>query len=304
LKHKRMHFTTLVDLKNHEPKHKFFVGLDSDGTVFDSMEVKHKDCYAGSLIRVFGLAAITHEIHEVWNFVNIYSNTRGTNRFKALILTFDYLRAFERIHSLKIELPNLKSLRKWVETSTSLSNDSLKQLIMEIPEKERKEIEGVLEWSEEVNRVVGATVFNLPPMEGALKAMDLLKDRVDLMVISNTPLDALQRDWQENNIVSNILYIGGQETGSKTEMLMAAANGKYRSDHILIIGDSPGDLTAAQNINALFFPILPTKEEYSWESFLSEGARRFLANRYNVSYQKEQIEGFESVINTVPSWNK
>jgi phosphoglycolate phosphatase-like HAD superfamily hydrolase len=124
------------------------------------------------------------------------------------------------------------------------------------------------------------------------------------MVISNTPLDALQRDWQENNIVSNILYIGGQETGSKTEMLMAAANGKYRSDHILIIGDSPGDLTAAQNINALFFPILPTKEEYSWESFLSEGARRFLANRYNVSYQKEQIEGFESVINTVPSWNK
>ena len=296
-----MHFTTLVDLKNHEPKHKFFVGLDSDGTVFDSMEVKHKDCYAGSLIRVFGLAAITHEIHEVWNFVNIYSNTRGTNRFKALILTFDYLRAFERIHSLKIELPNLKSLRKWVETSTSLSNDSLKQLIMEIPEKERKEIEGVLEWSEEVNRVVGATVFNLPPMEGALKAMDLLKDRVDLMVISNTPLDALQRDWQENNIVSNILYIGGQETGNKTEMLTALST-KYPSGNILIIGDSPGDLKAAKNAQTLFFPVLPMKEEKSWKLFLNEGIERFFNHQFKGKFEDKCITDFHNVLQTEPSW--
>ena len=101
-----MHFTTLVDLKNHEPKHKFFVGLDSDGTVFDSMEVKHKDCYAGSLIRVFGLAAITHEIHEVWNFCEHFILIPGgPTGSRHSVLTVDYLRAFERIHSLKIELP-------------------------------------------------------------------------------------------------------------------------------------------------------------------------------------------------------
>ena len=78
-------------LKKHKPKSKYFVGIDSDGTVFNSMELKHKDCFIGSLIRIFNLAPIAHEIHIVWNYVNIFSINRGTNRFKALLLTFNYL---------------------------------------------------------------------------------------------------------------------------------------------------------------------------------------------------------------------
>ena len=71
---------------SHKPQKNFFIGIDSDGTVFDSMELKHKNCFIGSLIRVFDLAVITHEVHIVWNHVNIFSMTRGTNRFKAFIL--------------------------------------------------------------------------------------------------------------------------------------------------------------------------------------------------------------------------
>ena len=92
----------LVELKKHKPKSKYFVGIDSDGTVFNSMELKHKDCFIGSLIRIFDLAPITHEIHIVWNYVNIYSVNRGTNRFKALLLTFNYLREMNTVKTLNI----------------------------------------------------------------------------------------------------------------------------------------------------------------------------------------------------------
>ena len=266
------------------------------------MELKHKDCFLGALIRVFGLSPITHEVHLVWNYVNIFSSTRGTNRFKALILTFDYLRKLKRVQQQNIQLPPLKVLEKWVLSSQFLSNESLEQVIADLPNSEKKPIETVLEWSKEVNRMVKATVFNLPPISGSLKAINFLHPYADLVVISNTPLDILQREWSENNIEKNVLYIGGQETGTKTEMLIAVAKNKYAQDNILIIGDSPGDLIAAQAVNALFFPILQSKEEESWNNFNSEGCDFFLNGVYTGYYQNEQINQFKSSLDTAPSW--
>ena len=102
----------LNEFKEHKPKNKYFIGIDSDGTVFNSMELKHKDCFIGSLIRVFDLAPIAHEIHIVWNYVNILSINRGTNRFKALLLTFNYLREMDHIKTFILRILNLKILIK------------------------------------------------------------------------------------------------------------------------------------------------------------------------------------------------
>ena len=138
MKHKGIQRTTLKNLQEHRPKKNYFVGLDSDGTIFNSMELKHKDCFLGALIRVFGLAPITHEVHLVWNYVNIFSSTRGTNRFKALVLTFDYLRKFKRVKQLNIQLPPLKVLEKWLLSSRFLSNESLEQVVTDLPKNEKK----------------------------------------------------------------------------------------------------------------------------------------------------------------------
>ena len=127
MKSEKIPHITLETLREHQPQKDYFVSLDSDGTIFDSMELKHKDCFLGALIRVFGLALITHEVHLVWNYVNIFSSTRGTNRFKALVLTFDYLRKFKRVKQLNIQLPPLKVLEKWLLSSRFLSNESLER---------------------------------------------------------------------------------------------------------------------------------------------------------------------------------
>ena len=69
----------------------FFIGIDSDGCAFDTMEVKHKECFIPNIIKFFDLAAISKYAREVAEFVNLYSYWRGVNRFPGLILTFDML---------------------------------------------------------------------------------------------------------------------------------------------------------------------------------------------------------------------
>ena len=290
------------DFHKHKPKKDYFVGLDSDGTVFNSMELKHKDCFIGSLIRIFDLAPIAHEVHIVWNYVNIFSSTRGTNRFKALFLTFNYLKKIKHVKISNVRIPDLKGLKTWINESKQLSNDSLIRYLSEVQNSERLELRTVIEWSDDVNRTVKTTARNLPPMIGALDAINLIKEDVDLAVISNTPLEALHREWSENNIVANILYIGGQETGTKTEMLKAVADNKYRSENILIIGDAPGDYKAARNINALFFPIIPLQEEESWLEFNQVGYEKFIKNSFIGEYQNNKIQKFESKLNLPPPW--
>ena len=33
-------------LRDFKPSREFFIGIDSDGCIFDSMEIKHKECFA------------------------------------------------------------------------------------------------------------------------------------------------------------------------------------------------------------------------------------------------------------------
>jgi hypothetical protein len=75
-----------------KPRHKFFVGIDSDGCVFDSMEIKHKECFIPAIIHYWKLQAISKYARAAAEFVNLYSKWRGTNRFPALTKTFELLR--------------------------------------------------------------------------------------------------------------------------------------------------------------------------------------------------------------------
>ena len=44
--------TSRQDLMDFRPQHSFFVGIDSDGCVFDSMEPKHKECFCPVTVEI------------------------------------------------------------------------------------------------------------------------------------------------------------------------------------------------------------------------------------------------------------
>jgi hypothetical protein len=78
-----------AELKAFKAKHDFFVGIDSDGCAFDSMEIKHKECFIPNIIKHWDLQAVSKYARMAAEFVNLYSKWRGINRWPALVMVFD-----------------------------------------------------------------------------------------------------------------------------------------------------------------------------------------------------------------------
>ena len=72
----------LIDMNR---KHDFLICVDSDGCVFDNMELKHKECFCPATVNVWNLQSVSRYAREAAEFVNLYSTTRGANRFPAVI---------------------------------------------------------------------------------------------------------------------------------------------------------------------------------------------------------------------------
>ena len=72
------------------PQHDYLVCIDSDGCAFDTMEIKHKECFCPAFIKVFGLQPISKYVREAWEYGNLYSVHRGRSRFIEILLVFDW----------------------------------------------------------------------------------------------------------------------------------------------------------------------------------------------------------------------
>src|ERR1700674_3948131 len=86
------------------PKHDFLVGIDSDGCAFDTMEVKHKECFIPNTINSYGLQAVSKHPGEAAEFVNWDSWSRGINRFPALIETLEWLARRPEVRARGVEI--------------------------------------------------------------------------------------------------------------------------------------------------------------------------------------------------------
>ena len=138
----------------------------------------------------------------------------------------------------------------------------------------------------------------LTPIKGAVECLDLLKKKADIMVISNTPIKILYKEWHNNNLDKYVSFIGGQETGSKMDILSAAIENKYDLKKVLVIGDSKSDYISAKKNKSFFFPIIPSREKSSWKIFKNEDLSKFLLGKYTKSYEKKMINKFnDSFIN-------
>ncbi len=109
------------------------------------------------------------------------------------------------------------------------------------------------------------------------------------------------REWQEHDLAELVAMIAGQEMGTKREILKLAASGRYENHHILMVGDAPGDLKAAQANGVLFYPINPGDEDASWQQFYEEALPRFFDHTYDGSYMDQRVAKFEAMLpHTIP----
>ena len=285
-------------LKDLKPTKEFFIGIDSDGCVFDSMEIKHKECFTPMFIKHFGLQAVSKYAREVWDFVNLYSKTRGANRFPALSRALKLLRERPQVIARKVNVPEAKALDAWLARETKLSNPTLNKEV----QSGNTELKTVLVWSNAVNAAIEDIVKGVPPFPLFRESLLNMNQQADTMVVSQTPTEALEREWSEHNIAQLVRIIAGQELGTKTEHIKFAAVGKYPANKILMIGDAPGDYKAAKGNGALFYPINPGQEEWSWERFFNEALARFFGGTYVGAYEAVLVNEFDACLPEKPSW--
>jgi phosphoglycolate phosphatase-like HAD superfamily hydrolase len=285
-------------LRDFKPAKEFFIGIDSDGCVFDSMEIKHKECFAPMFIKHFGLQAVSKYAREVWEFVNLYSKTRGANRFPALSRSLNLLRERKEVLARQVKIPDTKALDDWVARENKLTNSTLKKEI----ESGNKVLEQVYQWSLAVNKAIEDIVSGVPPFPFFRESLLKMIERADVIVVSQTPTEALVREWEEHDIKQYVKLIAGQELGTKTEHIKFTGSGKYAPEKMLMIGDAPGDFKAAKANQALFHPINPGKEEASWEKFDKEALDRFFTGEYAGAYETALVKEFETCLPENPGW--
>jgi len=280
-----------------QAEHEFFVGIDSDGCVFDSMELKHKECFIPQFIKAYGLQGVSKYAREASEFVNLYSRSRGVNRFPGLVEQLDWLRRRPEVRARGVDVPNPEGLRRWIAGGAKLSNPTL---IAAVEATGDPDLTQALAWSEAVNAAIAAMVSGVPPFPCVRSCLERLQAQADLLVVSATPTEALNAEWREHDLAPFVRAIYGQELGTKKEMLAVAAH--YGPDHALMIGDALGDYNAAQANGCLFFPINPGGEEASWQRLHEEGIDRFLAGSFAGDYQHQLLAEFNKLLPETPPW--
>jgi phosphoglycolate phosphatase-like HAD superfamily hydrolase len=294
-------------LKEFRPKHKFFVGIDSDGCAFDTMGIKHRECFCPWLVAYFGLQPVAQAARECKDFADLFSRTRGANRHKtAKRIITELLPEHPMTRARGFKVPQYPHYFAWIDDPKSLlSNDGLKQAIGQATDPEaKKELQLALAWSERVNWAIEEIVKGMPPFPHVRRSLEKIQPLADIIVVSATPGEALIREWEEHDIAKYVEIIAGQEMGTKTQHLNYAAKGKYGKNHVLMIGDAPGDMKAARANDALFYPVNPGNEIESWKRFGDEAFDKFVNGEYAGQYEEKLIAEFDSYLPELPPWQQ
>ncbi|NCA98041.1 MAG: HAD family hydrolase [Clostridia bacterium] len=286
----------LIDM---EKKHDYMICVDSDGCAFDAMEIKQKECFAPNFINAYDLQPVSKYARECWEFVNLYSVDRGCNRFIAIIKALDLLGKRKEVIARGFKVPDTTGLKEWVKVETKLGNPALEAAIEKTGDPALKQ---AIRYSIPANKSVEEIVHGVPPFPLVRESLAKGAAQAEMVVVSATPAEALQREWTEHGLIEYMTVVAGQEVGTKKEQIRAAMSGRYDPAKVIMVGDAMGDLEAAKGNGVLFYPINPGAEDASWIRFYNEAFDKFIDGTFAGSYQEALIEEFKTYLPVTPPW--
>jgi phosphoglycolate phosphatase-like HAD superfamily hydrolase len=274
--------TQIADFKRSKD---YLVCIDSDGCAMDTMEVKHRKCFGPVAVEVWGLEEVEEKFLSVWNRVNLYSRTRGINRFKGLV------RTFEEMEALGYSMPDFEDIRKWTEESKELSNPAL---VRTLAAGKSPQLDLTMTWSLKVNEGIEALAGEDRPFPKVLEGLAAIHPHADIAIVSSANGKAVFEEWTRHGLAPYVELMCGQEAGSKAHCIGAVkALGDYSLDRVLMVGDAPGDLAAAKENGVLFYPIIAGQEKESWETLVETAMDKFLTGTFSGDYQDSLVDSFD-----------
>lgn len=272
-------------LEKFNKKKEFLICIDSDGCAIDSMNIKHIECFGPCMVKEWNLEKWEDIILKRWNEINLYTMTRGTNRFLALSMA---LSEIDKTYHL---IEGIKEFKKWAEQAEELSNQAV---------EERYKTTGIeifnraLSWSKAVNQAITQLPEEaIKPFHGVKEGLQSAQQYADVAIVSSANAEAVQAEWKRYKLLEKTDICLTQNEGSKAYCIKKMLEKGYQKNHVLMIGDASGDKKAAESNGVLYYPILVRQENKSWDIFITEALPKFLEETYEGSYQEQQNQKFE-----------
>ncbi|MBE6024335.1 MAG: HAD family hydrolase [Cellulosilyticum sp.] len=271
------------NIGEYKKEKEFLICVDSDGCAMDTMDCKHIHCFGPCMVDEWELGEWKEAILTRWNDINLYTITRGINRFKGLAM------ALVEINEQYTKIEGIEDLVEWAENSPELSERNLKANL----EKEHKvALEKALKWSQAVN----IAITKLPeeekvPFAGALEGLKAAHAVADVAIVSSANREAVIEEWEEHKLLEHVDIVLTQEVGSKAECIRQLLLKGYKPENVLMVGDAKGDSDAAATNGVNYYPILVRREKESWDRFQEEAVKCFTENNYE-EYGKKMHEEF------------
>ena len=274
----------MTDLQHFVPRKDYLVCVDSDGCAMDTMDIKHFRCFGPCMVEEWGLEEWAEPILNRWNAINLYSGTRGINRFKGLAM------ALTEIDKVYRPIEGVAELAAWAEHAPELSNKAIAEAT--------KTAKGpclakALSWSKKVNAAIDALPeSDKKPFAGVAEALSAAHSAADVAIVSSANREAVEEEWTRCGLLPSVDVLCCQDSGSKAACIAQLKAKGYDPAHILMVGDAPGDQAAAQKNGVLFYPILARHEAEGWAEFTAKALPALLDGSYG-PYGQEMAKRFE-----------
>jgi phosphoglycolate phosphatase-like HAD superfamily hydrolase len=259
-----------------ERKHDYLVCVDSDGCVMDTMNCKHFNCFGPCMVAEWELEEWKDAILERWNVINLFSMTRGINRFKGLAM------ALGEINEQYKPITDIEALQHWADTAPALSNDGVAKAAAAAADPDAKLVfEKALSWSKAVN----ASIVELDealkvPYEGAKEGLAAAHEFADVAMVSSANRDAVEEEWGKFGLLEHTDIVLAQDIGSKAACIKEMLKFGYDLNKVVMVGDAPGDCDAAEKNGVYYYPILVNHEKESWDEAIAVAYGKLQSGEY------------------------
>ena len=262
----------------------YLICVDSDGCAMDTMNCKHFKCFGPCMVDEWELDQWRQAILDRWNEINLFTMTRGINRFLGLSM------ALSEIDSQYKKIEGIEELNAWANNAKELSNAALEA---EIERTDSPVLKKALSWSKAVNvSIQKLDDSEKVPFEGVEEGLAWAHKHADVAIVSSANLQAVLEEWEMYGLLEHTDIVLAQDAGSKAFCIGELLKKGYDKDKVLMTGDAPGDLKAAQTNGVYYYPILVRHEGESWAEFQAEAVTRLVEGTYGGEYQDAKTESF------------
>jgi phosphoglycolate phosphatase-like HAD superfamily hydrolase len=252
----------------------------------DTMNCKHFHCFGPCMVAEWGLEAWKDEILHRWNEINLFTMTRGINRFKGLAM------ALKEIDGKYTTIPGVDALVHWAETAPALSNDGVAKAIEAAQGDAKVVLQKALAWSKAVNAAIVELDEELKvPYIGAKEGLAAAHSFADVAMVSSANRDAVEEEWGKFGLLEHTDIVLAQDIGSKAHCIHQMLQFGYEADKVLMIGDAPGDCDAAAKNGVHYYPILVNHEKDSWDEAVAVAFGRLQCGEFD-TYEAQKKQDF------------